>query len=148
MMNKFNTFVVLFILLGVVRFQAVAQSNFPSAHGYWEGNWGGSTPFNVYLEPGKDGAMTGTITWSLQYYDDAAGKLADTFPKEFLRGIWNEKTGMLILNTTGEEDPYGLLAPGYYQMQMDASGAVLKGFTSSASNGYFQTEIEMSRIRT
>jgi hypothetical protein len=147
-MNKFSTFIVLSILLSLFHVPSAAPSKFPSAHGYWEGNWGGPTPFNVYLEPGKDGAMTGTITWSLQYFDNGTGKMADTYPKEFLRGTWNEKTGVLILNTTGEEDPYGLLSPGYYQMQMDASGAVMKGFTSSKSNGYFQTEIEMSRIRT
>jgi hypothetical protein len=124
------------------------QSRFPSAHGYWEGDWGGDMPFNIYLEPGEGGVMTGTITWSLQYYDPETDKMIDTYPKEFLKGKWNDKTGMLVLSTIGEEDPLGLLVYGNYQMQMDASGAVMNGFTTAVANGGFQTQIIMSRIRT
>lgn len=140
--------IIFFItLLSLLSFQATAQAKFPSSHGYWEGNWGGDTPFNVYLEPGKDGTMTGTITWSLTYYDVVENKSIETQPKEFLKGTWNEKTGLLMLNTIGEEDPHGLVVPGFYQMQMDMSGAIMKGFTTATNRSGYQTAIEMSRIR-
>lgn len=125
----------------------IAQSGFPSSHGYWEGDWGSDTPFNIYLEPGENGAMSGTITWSLTYYDFKENKTIEVYPKEFLKGTWNEKTGLLMLNTVSEEDPHNLLVPGYYQMQMDVSGAVMKGFTTAPSKGGMKTEITMTRIR-
>ena len=126
---------------------AISQSGFPSSHGYWEGDWGSDTPFNIYLEPGENGAMSGTITWSLTYYDFKENKRVEVYPKEFLKGTWNAKTGLLILNTVSEEDPHELVVPGYYQMQMDVSGAVMKGFTTSSYGGITKTEITMTRIR-
>lgn len=142
--------ILLFCVCLPALFSAAAQTNHPPCHGYWEGDWGGDYPFNIYLEYGENGKMKGTITWNLVHYRYTANGVekTETHPKEFIEGAYNEKTGVLYLKTTGEDDPYGQLGPAIYQMQMQESGAEMRGFTISTEFSGTRTNIVMSRMRT